>query len=689
MTKENDVLHSKVDNEPVFPPSTKSDPSENILEGSSEPITTKHQKGNVHFKILVPSIAAGAIIGKGGEAITEIQNKTSAKVKMSKANDFYPGTTERVCLIVGTIDSVLKVFQYISEKISEKPESLLRTTGKDSRIPAERHKQVKILVPNSTAGIIIGKGGSFIKEVKENAGVFIQVSQKAKELNLAERCVTIAGELSQTYEAVKQLLVKIADDPQSSSCPNISYAEVPRPVASAYPTGSPYALVLGSRFGLNNCTMVASGSDQIMPTGNQSSSGSTSGNFSTPQLSSFSSISPTGSTASPGPILGTSSPSALAAAMAAMNVTPPFSSGGGGNCRAPSMIGSHIAGRALTGRGGATGHHSSHNQGSHHFPQSLLGSATSQLSATGSPVYRSSTPLSSSPPTRSTIGLDVVRNILRSAGYSDVATEEIANAMHILNLYGFISMSSLTGCATGASSISSTINNGHFAVTGNSLGTLSGSISGYVPAGPLTHSFPRETLSHCHGQRILSVTGSYSNHHQQVPDYHSYSSRCGSSVMVQPVPLSSSSCGGGVLFPNATQLEKDGKSHDPLTCIASNGYHLPSVQSPITTIDAFTSVASIDPVTPSSLTTPSMVESISLSSSVLIPVSRPTGSASVEISGAPAFLHHLSDDSLSSRLKPDNGSINGNSFIATNGNHPPALWGLGFHGAAQTKSSSS
>lgn len=46
---------------------------------------------NAHLKILVPSVAAGAIIGKNGEAITNIQNCTGAKVKMSKANDFYPG----------------------------------------------------------------------------------------------------------------------------------------------------------------------------------------------------------------------------------------------------------------------------------------------------------------------------------------------------------------------------------------------------------------------------------------------------------------------------------------------------------------------------------------------------------------------------------------------------------------------
>lgn len=45
-----------------------------------------------HLKILVPAVAAGAIIGKGGETIAHLQKEAGARVKMSKANDFYPGT---------------------------------------------------------------------------------------------------------------------------------------------------------------------------------------------------------------------------------------------------------------------------------------------------------------------------------------------------------------------------------------------------------------------------------------------------------------------------------------------------------------------------------------------------------------------------------------------------------------------
>ena len=53
--------------------------------------------------------------------------------------------------------------------------------------------QVKILVPNSTAGMIIGKAGNYIKQIKEESGAYVQISQKSKETNLPERCITVAG----------------------------------------------------------------------------------------------------------------------------------------------------------------------------------------------------------------------------------------------------------------------------------------------------------------------------------------------------------------------------------------------------------------------------------------------------------------------------------------------------------------
>lgn len=48
--------------------------------------------GSIYLKVLVPSVAAGAIIGKGGETIAQVQKEVNARIKMSKANDFYPGS---------------------------------------------------------------------------------------------------------------------------------------------------------------------------------------------------------------------------------------------------------------------------------------------------------------------------------------------------------------------------------------------------------------------------------------------------------------------------------------------------------------------------------------------------------------------------------------------------------------------
>ncbi|KAL3320674.1 RNA-binding protein Nova-1 [Cichlidogyrus casuarinus] len=50
-----------------------------------------------------------------------------------------------------------------------------------------------------------------------------------------------SGEKGPVRVALDMILCKIAEDPQSSTCSNISYSNVSGPVASAYPVGSPYA----------------------------------------------------------------------------------------------------------------------------------------------------------------------------------------------------------------------------------------------------------------------------------------------------------------------------------------------------------------------------------------------------------------------------------------------------------------
>ena len=50
-----------------------------------------------------------------------------------------------------------------------------------------------------------------------------------------------AGDIDQNRAAVEMIIAKIVEDPQSGSCPNISYQDYKGPVASSNPTGSPFA----------------------------------------------------------------------------------------------------------------------------------------------------------------------------------------------------------------------------------------------------------------------------------------------------------------------------------------------------------------------------------------------------------------------------------------------------------------
>ncbi|XP_065372348.1 RNA-binding protein Pasilla isoform X3 [Calliphora vicina] len=200
-----------------------------------------HGDTTYHMKILVPAVASGAIIGKGGETIASLQKDTGARVKMSKSHDFYPGTTERVCLITGTVEGILSVLDFIMDKIREKPDLNIKILDAENKQNQERDKQVKILVPNSTAGMIIGKGGAYIKQVKEESGSYVQISQKPKDISLQERCITIIGDKDNNKNACKMILSKIVEDPQSGTCLNVSYADINGPVANFNPTGSPYA----------------------------------------------------------------------------------------------------------------------------------------------------------------------------------------------------------------------------------------------------------------------------------------------------------------------------------------------------------------------------------------------------------------------------------------------------------------
>ncbi|KAK5977886.1 RNA-binding protein Nova-1 [Trichostrongylus colubriformis] len=125
-------------------------------------------------KILIPSAAVGAIIGKGGEAMRNLKNDHQCRVQMSKSSETYPGTSERICLVKGRVQNVLGVIDVILQRIGEKCEGSTNTDAFDHK-GVYRANEVKIVMPNTSAGMVIGKSGTNIKDIRETYGCQIQV----------------------------------------------------------------------------------------------------------------------------------------------------------------------------------------------------------------------------------------------------------------------------------------------------------------------------------------------------------------------------------------------------------------------------------------------------------------------------------------------------------------------------------
>ena len=170
------------------------------------------------LKILVPNYAAGAIIGKGGHNISQLQSTYGARIRLSQNNEYYPGTQERVAIITGEVDKVIDLHQYVMEKIRNEAHH-----AHGNALDEGRPKQVKIIVPNGTAGLLIGKGGSMIRNLMEQSGAKIIISNKDHEQVPGERVVTINGSSEESEDACRLIIDKIATDPSNMMNKNLSY----------------------------------------------------------------------------------------------------------------------------------------------------------------------------------------------------------------------------------------------------------------------------------------------------------------------------------------------------------------------------------------------------------------------------------------------------------------------------------
>merc|ERR1719430_2363228 len=181
--------------------------------GGSTPSKRHLGGGDLHLKLLIPSNVSGHIIGKGGETIAELRRTSGTNIMMSKNNELFPGTQDRVSLISGSKNAISDVVQLLVKKMKERREEL----GE-----GEAETTLKVVVTNSTIGMVIGKGGETVEQMKQRSGTNILISKKGEE-KTPERMITLVGDPRSNQIALDMILEKIADDPNSGSYQNINY----------------------------------------------------------------------------------------------------------------------------------------------------------------------------------------------------------------------------------------------------------------------------------------------------------------------------------------------------------------------------------------------------------------------------------------------------------------------------------
>ncbi|XP_064006106.1 poly(rC)-binding protein 3-like isoform X3 [Pogoniulus pusillus] len=149
------------------------------------------------IRLLMHGKEVGSIIGKKGETVKKMREESGARINISEGS-----CPERIVTITGPTDAIFKAFSMIALKFEEDINASMTNSTVTSKPPVT----LRLVVPASQCGSLIGKGGSKIKEIRESTGAQVQVAGDMLP-NSTERAVTISGTPDAIIQCVKQICV--------------------------------------------------------------------------------------------------------------------------------------------------------------------------------------------------------------------------------------------------------------------------------------------------------------------------------------------------------------------------------------------------------------------------------------------------------------------------------------------------
>ncbi|XP_055856503.1 poly(rC)-binding protein 3 isoform X2 [Episyrphus balteatus] len=176
------------------------------------------------IRLIMQGKEVGSIIGKKGEIVNRFREESGAKINISDGS-----CPERIVTVSGTTSAIYSAFTLITKKFEEWCSQFndVGASGGKTQIP------IRLIVPASQCGSLIGKGGSKIKEIRNSTGCSIQVASEMLP-NSTERAVTLSGSAEQITQCIYQIcLVMLESPPKGATIPYRPKPQVSGPVILA------------------------------------------------------------------------------------------------------------------------------------------------------------------------------------------------------------------------------------------------------------------------------------------------------------------------------------------------------------------------------------------------------------------------------------------------------------------------
>ncbi|KAM8867123.1 poly(rC)-binding protein 2-like isoform 2-T2 [Synchiropus picturatus] len=182
------------------------------------------------IRLLMHGKEVGSIIGKKGESVKKMREESGARINISEGN-----CPERIITLAGPTTAIFRAFSMIIDKLEEDISSSMTNSTATGKLPVT----LRIVVPASQCGSLIGKGGCKIKEIRESTGAQVQVAGDMLP-NSTERAITISGTSQAIIECVKQICVVMLESPPKGV--TIPYRPKPSGSPVIFAGGQAYAV---------------------------------------------------------------------------------------------------------------------------------------------------------------------------------------------------------------------------------------------------------------------------------------------------------------------------------------------------------------------------------------------------------------------------------------------------------------